>query len=144
MVGDEELGITGGIRLESSARNGDGLQLRLCVKPHEDAATQEWSVEVSHSFSERISFDWVNVVSIEQHHPVLLPFKQEECDIYFGNNKVPPAKLLGIVMSSVLEHVGEWHPLSRFVNEGLNLGRLHCPAEGLLGAIPAVSGLVCG
>lgn len=136
IIGEEEFRITGGLRLESAASNGNGLKLRLFVEPYEDAPAQEWSVEVAQSFSERLSLAWVDVVAIEQRHPVLLPFKEEDCDIYFSKNKMPPAKLLGIVLASVVEHVGEWHSLSRFVNAGLGLGKLHCPAEGLLGRFP--------
>jgi hypothetical protein len=91
---------------------------------------------VARSFAERLLSEWKDVVVLDQEHPVLVPFTEEESDVYFSQNEIPAARLYGLVALTCASRVGDWYPVSRFLNKGLGLLQGQCPQHGLLGRFP--------
>jgi hypothetical protein len=136
IVGDEEFGNTGGLILAKASWNGSLLRLSLLIEASEDDPQDQWTVQAERSFAERLGSEWRDTVVLCQDHPVLVPYREDECDIYFTANHMPPQYLLGVISLACVGSVGEWHPVSRFLNSGLGLLRGASPEHGFLGRFP--------
>ncbi|TFZ00470.1 hypothetical protein EZ313_18600 [Ramlibacter henchirensis] len=131
-----ELSRSGALALQQCRWENDAIVLALLLEPCEDAPKENWAVRIEQPFEERLSGGWVEPFGFADEHPVLLPWKEDQCDIYFTDNALSAASLLGIVAMACSQIVGDWLPASRFLNNGLNLVAGERSPHGLLGRFP--------
>jgi hypothetical protein len=127
---------SGSLWLEQSTWEEEALVLSLVIEPWEGEPHQKWKVRVNHAFEERLSGAWADDAYLGTDHPGLIPWKEEEVDIYFTQNRMPAREVLGIAAAACACALEDFYPLTRFLNAGLGLLGGECGSHGLLGRFP--------
>ena len=136
VIAHEWFASSGSLWLEQSAWEDESLALTLVIEPWEGEPHQRWTVRVSHAFEERLSGAWADDAYLGMDHPGLIPWKEEDVDIYFTQNRMPASEILGIAAAACARVLEDFYPVSRFLNAGLGLLGDECGSYGLLGRFP--------
>ena len=136
VVSHEWFESSGSVWLEGSSWDEETLRMSLVVEPWEGKPNQKWKITVARAFEERLSGAWSDDVYLGRDHPALIAWTEEEADIYFTANRLPPRELLGIAAAACANIFEDFYPVSRFLNKGLGILSDECGAQGLLGRFP--------
>lgn len=125
----------GSVRIISADWFADDLHLDLAVSPHDESPAQFWELELGAVREEAISSAEEDNFIVTQSHPVLLPYKEDSLNVFFKGLAVAPLQLEGLILEAHLSVVGEWLPLSKFIN-AMGLSKIVREQFGLLGRAP--------
>jgi hypothetical protein len=127
---------SGYIVLQEYRREEESLRLKLRLDYRGSSPATFWNVHVKQSLHECLTSDWADRAYVGRDHPAFAPFRESECDVYFTKNELPAREVLGTVATACAMELGEWHPVTNFLNEDLGLLAGQCGPHGLLGRFP--------
>lgn len=136
LASGEDFEASGGLLLHSAEWDAEAFRLKLDVDPGEAAPRQTWMLHADLLLDERLTSEWSDTVFIGRDHPVMVPFIEDEIDLYFTENQVSSAELLGVVALACAGRMNDWHSPSSFLNQGLPLASEAVVPFGHLGRFP--------
>ena len=136
VVSHESFAGSGSVWLGRSSWDKESLALSLFIEPRKGEPHQRWKVRVRHAVEERLSGEWGNHVYVGGEHPGLIPWVEEEVEVYFARNRLSAPAILGIAAAACATTLQDFYPVSRFLNGGLGLLSGECGGYGLLGRFP--------
>lgn len=126
----------GWMEIKSADWFSEDLRINLLVSFYEESTPQLWQISCDGVVEELICSKYAETVSVSENSPLLMPFNEPQIDLMFSKNEIPPAELLGTVLSICLETVGASRYLSRFLNLEPTIKGIVDSEFGLLGRFP--------
>lgn len=137
------------VRLEQEFCDGDGgisivgadwfansLRLDISVRMNDDKATELWEISCEQTFEESITSEFAESLTLTSDSPLLIPYKDNEVQLAFAENKVSPNELFGVITSACYEILGPSFNISKYLNM-IPSSKGICSSEyGVLGRFP--------
>ena len=107
----------GSCQIKSLTWNGDDLYIELLVETgFDESLAQSWSVIARHVREQKIEKEWDDILEEVNEHPVLLPYKSNNANLFFSHFDGNKTELLGNLFTATYEIVGDWLDLNTFLN----------------------------
>lgn len=133
---DEFDDIDGWIRIIDTDWSANDLRLTLAIKFGGELEPELWEVECEGVVEERLSSEGAEALSLSSDSPLLLPYTEQEVDLFFSENGIDPEFLLGSVFSCCFEKMGRPEYIQRFLNQKATVHGISSSSYGLLGRFP--------
>lgn len=114
----------------------DDLRLQVEVLLCQEKEPERWEINCGQVFAQRICARFAEVITLTEDSLLLIPYKDNEVQIAFSENNVPPNELFGLIASAYYEFMGPSVDLSRFLNLQLSSKGICSEKYGILGRFP--------
>lgn len=112
------------------------LQLIVNIDAYDDRSQHTWEIAISGYRTGNISFENYTQISCETTHPLLLPYHDLQCELYFsGIARDIPALFVALYQAHARIFNG-YLPVEYFLNNGDDINKILKAGSGLLARGP--------